>query len=280
MILRQTILGLLASIVCTIACTNNRNSENNSSNTDSLSSNASEEAPAKLYPIADTSWQDYTISVLSEHALTSKYETLYIKVQDKEGKPADDLDLDFVPTMDMGMMSHGGPYSPPKRIGTGLYRGSVVFIMANMDGMGKGWILHTILKQHNKVDTLTFRLPVTQADPVRTSAVNTVDDGRIFVSLLADDTLKTGKQAVHFSLHKIDGDHYPIAEGYEIQVEPFMSAMGHGSAENKNGQEVAPGQYEGIANFSMAGNWELKVNILKNGKQISQETLVFPVAIK
>ncbi|WP_237249489.1 FixH family protein [Sphingobacterium faecale] len=230
-----------------------------------------------LTKIADTTLTDKKISVLVRDSLTSKNETFYIKVTDLEGNPVTNTNLDYNVIMDMGMMSHGGPYYPIVDLGNGLYKAEVVFIMANMKDMGKGWILNTVV---NKTDTLAFLLPVSEVKQVRTIPVGTKDDGRVFVSLLLDDEVKTGSKPIDFTLHKMEKEKFPELDGYTIEAKPFMPDMGHGSSGNEAATGKGNGRYSGTVNFSMKGPWIVKVNLLKNGEKVSQEELVFPVVVK
>jgi len=230
-----------------------------------------------LTRIADTTLQDKKISILVRDSLTSKNETIYIQVTDLEGNPVTNTNLDYNVIMDMGMMSHGGPYYPTVDLGNGLYKAEVVFIMANMKDMGKGWMLNGIL---NKTDSLSFLLPVSEARYARTIPVGTKDDGRVFVSLLLPNKVETGSQSINFTLHRMEKEKFPELDGYTIEAEPFMPDMGHGSSGNEAATGKGSGRYSGTVNFSMKGSWVIKVNLSKNGEKLSQEELVFPVDVK
>lgn len=230
-----------------------------------------------LTKIADTTLTDKKINVLVKDRLTSKNETIYIQVTDQDGSPATDVQLDYDVVMDMGMMSHGGPYYPVMDMGNGLFKTEVVFIMANMKDMGKGWILNAVL---NKTDSLSFLLPVSEAKYARTIPVGTKDDGRVFVSLLLPNEVKAGSQPIDFTLHKMEHEAFPPLDNYTVEIEPFMPDMGHGSPDNKAAVGKGSGRYSGIVNFTMKGPWTIKVNLFKKGEKVSQEELVFPVEVK
>ncbi|WP_270089721.1 FixH family protein [Sphingobacterium sp. SYP-B4668] len=230
-----------------------------------------------LTKIADTTLTDNKVSVFAQDSLTSKNETIYIQVTDLEGSPVTNAHLDYDVIMDMGMMSHGGPYYPLIDLANGLFKAEVVFIMANMDDMGEGWMLHAVL---NKKDSLSFLLPVSEAKPARTIPVGTKDDSQVFVSLLLPAEVKTGSQPIDFTLHKMDHNLFPVLDGYTVEIEPFMPDMGHGSPNNEAATSKGNGRYSGMVNFTMKGHWKIKVNLLKNGEKVSQEELEFPVEVK
>ncbi|TYR31702.1 hypothetical protein FXV77_20890 [Sphingobacterium phlebotomi] len=230
-----------------------------------------------LTKIADTTLSDMKVSVFAQDSLTSKNETIYMQVTNLEGNPVADADVDYDVIMDMGMMSHGGLYYPLVDLGNGVYKAEVVFIMANMDDMGKGWMLNAVL---DKKDSLSFLLPVSEAKYARTIPVGTKDDGRVFVSLLLPNEVKAGSQPVDFTLHKMEHNVFPALDNYTIEVEPIMPDMGHGSPNNEAATGKGNGRYKGTVNFTMKGSWTMKVSLFKNGEKVSQEELVFPVEVK
>lgn len=230
-----------------------------------------------LTKIADTTLTDKKISILVKDSLASKNENIYIQITDLHGNPLKNVQIDYHAVMDMGMMSHGGPYYPLIDLGEGLYKAEVVFIMANMDDMGKGWMLNAVL---NKQDSLSFLLPVSQADYLRTIPVGTKEDGRVFVSLLLPNEVKTGRQPIDFTLHRMEHEVFPPLDNYTVEIEPFMSDMGHGSPNNEAATGKGNGRYSGIVNFTMKGSWLIKVNLFKNKEKVSQEELLFPIEVK
>ncbi|MGO1245507.1 MAG: FixH family protein [Sphingobacterium sp.] len=230
-----------------------------------------------LIRIADTTLTDNKVSVFAQDSLTSKNETIYIQVTGLDGAPTTDALLDYDVVMDMGMVSHGGPYYPLVDLGNGLFKAEVVFIMANMDDMGEGWVLHTIL---NKKDSLSFLLPIAEAKPARTIPVGTKDDGQVFVSLLLPNEVQTGAQSIGFTLHRMDHNVFPPLDNYTVEVESFMPDMDHGSPNNETAIGEGNGRYNGKVNFTMKGSWIIKANLFKNGEKVSQEELVFPVEVK
>lgn len=235
---------------------------------------------SQMIPLADTTFSGQKISLWATDSLENKFETLYLKLEDEKGNPLPDVSVDYNLTMDMGMMNHGGPYYPLVSKGGGIYQADVVFIMANMKDMGKGWLFKTLLKGQGKVDTLTFMLPVRQASIPRTLATGTSEDTRVFVSCLLPSTIEVGVHPIEFVLHKMSQETFPTLDGYSVEVDPIMPQMGHGSSGNKNAEGKGNGHYTGIVNLSMPGEWQVKVKLLKDGKPISQDSLVYPIYVK
>jgi len=235
---------------------------------------------SKMIMLADTTFEGHQVSLWTPDSLTNKFESLYLKFEDGKGNPVSDLALDYEIKMDMGMMAHSGPYSPLVNKGRGIYQADVVFIMANMKDMGKGWLFKTFLKGKDKTDTLTFALPVHQTTIPRTIPTGTAIDDRVFVSCLLPPELPAGKHKIEFALHKMDKENFTELNDYTIAVETFMPAMKHGSSENENAVNKGNGRYSGIVNFTMPGEWTVKVKLLKNGESVAQDSLVYPIKIK
>lgn len=230
----------------------------------------------KLIVLKDTLVGSHQIQLFAQDSLRDKNESLYILVKDATGKPLENSELDYNIHMDMGMMSHGGPYYPIVNLGNGLFKAEVVFIMPNMEDMGKGWLFQGII---NKKDSITIPLQVNKAAAMRTTAVATQEDGRIFVSCLLPQKTSTGLQKIDFTLHKIEQHTFPALDGYSLEVEPFMPDMGHGSSQNETAQSQGDGRYQGTVNFSMPGFWQVKVRIIKNGSKAVAEELIFPIQV-
>lgn len=158
------ILLLLAFSVAfsTSSCTADHSKKNGKKATDFILPKESD-----LVRIADTVWDVTNYTVYADAKLNNKYHTIYLRLRDTSGIPINDKSLDFYPEMSMGRMKHGGPFEHPVALGEGWYSSPMVFIMADIPQMGKGWQLHTI-RSHNRIkDTLAIKIPVTAAATMR-----------------------------------------------------------------------------------------------------------------
>jgi len=108
------------------------------------------------------------------------------------------------------MMSHGGPYYPIVNLGNGLFKAEVVFIMPNMEDMGKGWLFQGII---NKKDSITIPLQVNKAAAMRTTAVATQEDGRIFVSCLLPQRHRQDYKKLILPYIKLNNIHFQLLMG-------------------------------------------------------------------
>ncbi|UQA73893.1 FixH family protein [Sphingobacterium siyangense] len=232
-----------------------------------------------LVRIADTVWDVNNYTVYADAKLNNKYHTIYLRLRDTSGIPINDKSLDFYPEMSMGRMKHGGPYEHPVALGEGWYRGPMVFIMADIPQMGKGWQLHTI-RSHNRIkDTLAIKIPVTAAATMRTMSSGTRDDSRVFISCLLPDSVKQGKHPIRFLMNKMDGHHFPVLDHYVIKLKTNRPTTETGSSENFAAESTGNGYYEGTVNFSMPGRWEVIVELWKEGKKSNQDDIKYLVQV-
>lgn len=270
------ILLLLAFSVTfsTSSCTADHSKKNGKNATDFILPKESD-----LVRIADTVWDVTNYTVYADAKLNNKYHTIYLRLRDTSGIPINDKSLDFYPEMSMGRMKHGGPFEHPVALGEGWYRGPMVFIMADIPQMGKGWQLHTI-RSHNRLkDTLAIKIPVTSAATMRTMSSGTRDDSRVFISCLLPDSVKQGKHPIRFLMNKMDGHHFPVLDHYVIKLKTNRSTTETGASENFAAESTGNGYYEGTVNFSMPGRWEVIVELWKAGKKSNQDDIKYLVQV-
>ncbi|MDH5825871.1 FixH family protein [Sphingobacterium faecium] len=231
-----------------------------------------------MIQLADTLYDSKKISLWTSDSLSNKFESLYLKYENDKTNSAASLDYQIV--MDMGMMSHPGPSYPLVNLGNGVYRADVVFNMANIKDMGKGWLFKTIVKEEDKTDTLIFSLLVHQDSFTRTLLTKTKRNDQLFVSCLLPQEVKVGKQTIAFVLSKKDKEILSNVDDYTVAIEPFMPAMKHGSSENEHAKSIGNGKYSGMIHFSMPGEWIVKVKLMKDKEALSEDTLIYTVKVK
>lgn len=270
------ILLLLAFSVAfsTSSCTADHSKKNGKKATDFILPKESD-----LVRIADTVWDVTNYTIYADAKLNNKYHTIYLRLRDTSGIPINDKSLDFYPEMSMGRMKHGGPFEHPVALGEGWYSSPMVFIMADITQMGKGWQLHTI-RSHNRIkDTLAIKIPVTAAATMRTMSSGTSDDSRVFISCLLPDSVKQGRHPIRFLMNKMDGHHFPVLDHYVIKLKTNRPTTETGSSENFAAESTGNGYYEGTVNFSMPGRWEVIVELWKAGKKSNQDDIKYLVQV-
>ncbi|OJZ00142.1 FixH family protein [Sphingobacterium sp. 40-24] len=270
------ILLLLAFSVAfsTSSCTADHSKKNGKKATDFILPKESD-----LVRVADTVWDVTNYTIYADAKLNNKYHTIYLRLRDTSGIPINDKSLDFYPEMSMGRMKHGGPFEHPVALGEGWYSSPMVFIMADIPQMGKGWQLHTI-RSHNRIkDTLAIKIPVTAAATMRTMSSGTRDDSRVFISCLLPDSVKQGRHPIRFLMNKMDGHHFPVLDHYVIKLKTNRPTTETGSSENFAAESTGNGYYEGTVNFSMPGRWEVIVELWKAGKKSNQDDIKYLVQV-
>ncbi len=270
------ILLLLAFSVAfsTSSCTADHSKKNGKKATDFILPKESD-----LVRIADTVWDVTNYTIYADAKLNNKYHTIYLRLRDTSGIPINDKSLDFYPEMSMGRMKHGGPFEHPVALGEGWYSSPMVFIMADIPQMGKGWQLHTIRSQNRIKDTLAIKIPVTAAATMRTMSSGTRDDSRVFISCLLPDSVKQGRHPIRFLMNKMDGHHFPVLDHYVIKLKTNRPTTETGSSENFAAESTGNGYYEGTVNFSMPGRWEVIVELWKAGKKSNQDDIKYLVQV-
>ncbi|WP_336829633.1 FixH family protein [Sphingobacterium multivorum] len=270
------ILLLLAFSVAfsTSSCTADHSKKNGKKATDFILPKESD-----LVRVADTVWDVTNYTIYADAKLNNKYHTIYLRLRDTSGIPINDKSLDFYPEMSMGRMKHGGPFEHPVALGEGWYSSPMVFIMADIPQMGKGWQLHTI-RSHNRIkDTLAIKIPVTAAATMRTMSSGTRDDSRVFISCLLPDSVKQGRHPIRFLMNKMDGHHFPVLDHYVIKLKTNRPTTETGSSENFAAESTGNGYYEGTVNFSMPGRWEVIVELWKAGKKSNRDDIKYLVQV-
>lgn len=215
-------------------------------------------------------------------SLRDTYQSLFIKFKDAKGELIEKARLQFMPEMKMGMMAHGAPVMQPlDESENGFFKGGVVFIMPSSPESGHNWTVNVLVDQPGaNQNRVSIPVIVKHLEKPRTIAFDGGAEGRFFLSWLNSDSIKTGQQAIHFSLHRISKNEYPaVFDGYEIKLKTHMPDMGHGSEGNEAAIATGNGYYKGKINLSMPGLWEIEASLSKDGKIVSTEPIVFKVNI-
>lgn len=64
---------------------------------------------------------------------------------------------------------------------------------------------------------------------------------------------------------------YELLTDLTIKATPFMPSMDHGSSNNTDPVITSEGKYQGVANFTMTGDWQLLLNVVQNGDILLDE---------
>lgn len=111
-------------------------------------------------------------------------------------------------------------------------------------------------------------------NPMSSSQIITWDDmagGNSYVlTLLYPKVPRVGLNTYTCLLHRTTNEkNYFEVDSAGFSIKPWMEAMGHGSPNNVNPASLGGGRYEGMANFSMSGQWSVRNTLYRNGVEIT-----------
>jgi hypothetical protein len=267
------------------ACTHNINERQGATAQPKTSMEDQATIPDTLIEVGEGKSVDGQLSakVLATDSLTDAYQELFIQLEDSKGTAVDKARVRLLPEMKMGMMAHGAPViQPGEQAVHGFFTGGVVFIMPTSIESQHSWTINLLVDQEgvasNRVNVPVY---VKEAKEARTIAFDGGDEGRFFLSLITPRKISVGNQFIRFMLHRVSKNEFPaVLDGYEIALNTHMPDMGHGSEGNENAKSVSEGYYKGKVNLSMPGLWEVKADLLKDGKKVSTESVIFKVQVK
>ena len=217
---------------------------------------------------------DLTVQLYADRIFRVGYNAVYIKVR-RGGVAATNVKVTLNPVMDMGMLTHSTPVEQPDEATDAFsnHCGAILFIMA---GSSSQWSVNLSVIDTNGGDTTDVHIPV---DVSSSSNVKVLKSGanRTVVTLI-EDTWQVGMNDVRIMLHaSIDGFTFTPINDAELQIDPTMPSMGHGSSGNIDPVFADEGLYMGKMNLIMTGDWDLEV------KQVNSSsdpfTVNFPIHV-
>ncbi|MDZ7847879.1 MAG: FixH family protein [Owenweeksia sp.] len=175
----------------------------------------------------------------------------------------EDAEVMFMPIMDMGAMMHTTPVENPDwDADMDAYMGAATFIMPSTAG---DWLFNLIANQPGEVaDTISFPISVEAKTEARLYSFVSADDSSTsyFVALKEPMQPKVGLNDFEVMIYRRESMmSFPDATDFQVEIEPTMPSMGHGSPDNINPVHVANGLYAGKVNFTMSGHWKVAVTL-------------------
>lgn len=198
------------------------------------------------------------------------YNKIYVALYDSStGASITNADVTLMPLMDMGMMTHSAPYENPDNnlLENKWFDGAVVFIMPS-DNMMK-WDIEVHVHNHSAAGepegmALFTDIDVTN-DAMKYKSFTAGDGSVLYLSYIKPSSPVVGINDFEFTIHRRNNMmDFPPDNSYTCEIYPWMPSMGHGSPNNVNPVITGSGHYNGDVNFTMTGDWQIKVYIQKN----------------
>lgn len=207
-----------------------------------------------------------TLELYSKDSLVIGYNHLFVRLIDTENNAIELNSVSFTPMMnmsEMGGMDHSAPHESFLKNEDGLYEGAAVFIMSG------DWELSFAIKTDNSEQTVTFNSSVEASSNTKMFIVDSV---KHFLTLADFNDPSVGKNEFKLLLHnRLSTMDFPAVKDLTIEIEPTMLSMNHGSPENQHPVHTDDGHYIGNVNFTMSGEWEIKVTVKSSVKTFFED---------
>lgn len=193
------------------------------------------------------------------------YNPVYFTITNGDAELKDKT-ITLHPEMDMMSMKHSSPVEQPVyQESQGLYAGAVVFSMPSGE-MGTWKLTVTVDGQSTDLNVTIASSPT---NTKYTGTFKGTDDISYTISLVNPSTPKTGLNDLEILINKRESmDSFPPVDDFEIEFNPQMESMNHGSPNNVNPVSTGNGRYKGKANFTMTGDWRLFFTLKRGGEII------------
>ncbi len=211
------------------------------------------------------------VALYSESSLKTGYNKIYAAVYDSAtGAAITDAHVSITPMMDMGTMIHSAPKEDPTEdiVEGKWFKGAVVFIMPS--NSTQFWEMHVHVHNHTAPgmpsgEVMFSGLSVAD-NSTKYKTLQASDGSRLYLSYIEPSKPIVGINDLEFTVHKrTDMMNFPPDESFTTTIYPWMPSMGHGSPNNVDPVASGQGHYKGKVNFTMTGDWQIKVYLQKNG---------------
>ncbi|MDH5602966.1 MAG: FixH family protein [Cyclobacteriaceae bacterium] len=212
---------------------------------------------------------EYTIKILADTLLFVGYNNIYAEITNASGEPVTEGAVEIIPTMHMTDMTHGCPveYPDDRTPVDGRYLFHVVFVMPGMDANNYWDLGFKITNTNGSVHETTIKVDVVQPERVRLrSFVSEADQTtRYFVTLIEPKGPTVGSNDLEVGVYKkMSMMSWPAVESVSFDMETWMPSMDHGSPNNVAPVHTGKGHYKGKVNFTMTGDWEIRLSMKEN----------------
>ena len=225
---------------------------------------------------------DCTVKVYAQEALFVGYNYILVQVKDNAtGEILDNPNMMFMPVMEMnsGMM-HACPLEQPTyNTSLQVMEGTITFVMPSM-GQGK-WNLGLKLKNTaGTEEDINIDVDVMQkAESQLFSFVSAHNPNQnVFVALVNPRMPQIGINDFEVVVYERQSMmSWPALEMLNIEIDPEMPTMGHGSPNNVNPIDMGEGHYLGKVNFTMSGYWKVNMKFETTTNEMMMDDAFFDI---
>lgn len=223
---------------------------------------------------------EMTVQLYASDILETGYQNIQVSVSDKNGSQLSDVEVMFMPIMDMGDMKHSAPVEQPAAQvnAQGRYEGAVVFQMPGKDA----WTVRVTVKNPSDgvTGSITFPVEVVQPEWNACKVFQPKDSGApLIVTWINPSEPQVGVNDLEWTVHRRESMmSFPPVENFEISIEPTMPSMGHGSPNNVDPVHMRSGHYMGKVNFTMTGVWRIDFD-LSDETHVVDDSQYFEITI-
>lgn len=228
------------------------------------------EAPATQTPtpFATASAGGLTVEASSARPLAVGQNVIAYRIT-RDGAPVTRAHVVQHPLMTMPMKQHGCPtIEPGDADEDGAFSGTVIFTMPSGDE-GHWDLALAITPEGGDEVTVTFE-SLSVADSTARKSLTVDGVNTIFTIAFAGGAPGVGRNEYTVSAHRASDAgmmRFEPVTDLTLTATPEMPSMGHGSSGNVDPVHRADGLYEGVASFSMAGDWALHVDVTAGGAE-------------
>lgn len=223
--------------------------------------------------------EDLQIRVFSDRELYVGYNNLFFLVTDAAGKEVlQPTAVAFSPLMEMSTMNHACPFGQPSwNQELTMFHGYSVFQMAS--GVMGTWFLDlTVTIEGIEYQYTLSPSVVAPAEARLFSFTDAISSNVYIVALIEPMEPKIGVNDFVVGFYvKETMMSFPEVANMNIEIEPEMPTMGHGSPNNVDPVYTADGRYEGKVNFTMSGYWKVNMLIKDSESVVIKDNAFFDI---
>ncbi len=264
MFTKKTFISILLvpfALILTIACSE-------------LNDDSSLVSDPGLFKLGEFTDNGLTVIAYSESPLSVGYNEIYLEAHENSVR-FDQPHFLFHTMMHMEHHSHTSPFGEPGHIrdkDLDLYKAWAIFTMPG--GMAGNWELQITVhdRDHSGFESKgTIEIEVDDSNRVKNFM--TEDEERFVLTLIGPSDPEIGLNDLFVGLHKRESmmKYAPVLNA-DMDFEPWMPSMDHGSSNNVSPVHEENGFYKGQVNFNMTGDWELRFEIESGGEVLGHHT--------